>query len=272
MDHGYIHGFSRAEQQRLVTQADTLAPGVFGGMDLPAHGRLLEIGCGVGAQLKLIATAFPKLHLTGIDLSRSHLAAARDHLADELVQGRVELVHGDAVNLPFDTASFDCVITIWMLEHVPDPRPVLAEARRVLRPGGRLICTEVDNARFGFTPEQPDIMHWWNRFNRFQADRGGNPYVGANLAECSRGLGFSRIDARTLRFIDSLREPQRHLELLDYLKDLLMSGADQLIDAGYATEADRQRMERQFEAARTVPDLRYHYHVVRLTCSVDGAA
>ncbi len=263
---GYIHGYSRTEQQRLVAQAETLAPNVFRDLDLPQQGRLLEIGCGVGAELKLIARRRPALQLTGIDLNPAHLAAARDHLAPEILEQRANLARGDAFRLPFSANSFDRVITIWMLEHVAAPRPVLAQARRVLRPGGRLICTEVDNARFGFDPEQPDIMHWWNCFNRYQADRGGSPFVGATLAEQARGLGFSQVEAHTLSIIDSPREPDRHLELLDYLRDLLLSGARQLISAGYAGEADRQRMQRQFEAARQISELRFHYHGTRLTC------
>jgi ubiquinone/menaquinone biosynthesis C-methylase UbiE len=266
---GYIHGYSRAEQQRLVAQAATLAPRVFDGMELPQRGRLLEIGCGVGAELKLVARRHPGLRITGIDLDPRHLTAARDHLAPEIARGDIALAMGDAYRLPFAAASFDCVITIWMLEHVTDPRPILAEARRVLAPGGRLICTEVDNARFGFLPEQPAIAHWWQLFNRFQADRGGNPFVGADLARQAEGLGFAGVHPQTLYIIDSAREPARRLELLDYLRDLLLSGAEQLIAAGYADAGDRRRLERQFEAARGLPDLHFHYHGVRLVCRTD---
>jgi SAM-dependent methyltransferase len=266
METGYIHGFSGAEQQRLVAQAQTLAPSVFRGLDLPERGDLLEIGCGVGAELKIIAERRPALHLIGIDLNPSHLWAARDHLAEEIRQNRIELVRADALYLPFTDACFDRVITIWMLEHLPDPRPVLAEARRILYPGGQLICTEVDNARFGFEPRYAAIADWWNRFNRYQADQGGNPYVGDGLAEHAAGLGFDRIEMEPLYIIDSEREPVRRLELLDYLRNLLLSGAEQLVAGGYADEAARIRMEQEFAAARQLKELKFHYHGIRLTC------
>lgn len=265
---GYIHGYSRAERQRLVAQAQTLAPIVFDGLDLPKQGRLLEIGCGVGAELGLIARDRPELQLIGVDLNASHLAAAADYLAS-IGQTRNALVLGDAFRLPFADEVFDCIITIWMLEHVADPRGVLSEARRLLRPGGRLICTEVDNHRFGFTPEQSDIMIWWDCFNRYQADRGGSPFVGAHLGEQVQDLGFARVETQSLYIIDTTRQPQRRLELLDYLRDLLLSGADQLIGEGCATEGQRQRMERQFAAARLLPDLQFFYYGIRLTCFVD---
>ena len=269
-ESGYIHGYSPVEQQRLVAQARTLAPSVFLGLDLPTGGELLEIGCGVGAELKIVAERRPGLRLTGIDLSTSHLLAARDLLADEIHSGRVRLVHGDAYRLPFADACFDRVITIWMLEHVGDPRPLLADARRVLRPGGRLICTEVDNGRFSFDPKQPAIADWWERFNRYQAERGGNPYVGRDLEQRAQGLGFQRVEAEPLYIIDSKRQPERRRELLDYLRDLLLSGARNLISAGYADTALCRRMEQEFATARELKHLSFHYHGIRLTCVASG--
>ncbi len=142
----YIHGFGPAEERRLREQAAVLAPVVFKDLPLPARGRLLELGCGVGAELDLLAQLGPGLDLTGIDLSPSHLGAAQRHLGDG-----VALVRGDAGRLPFGDGTFDRVLTVWLLEHVRHPEAVLREALRVLKPAGRLICTEVDNASFRFS-------------------------------------------------------------------------------------------------------------------------
>ena len=91
----YIHGFGPVEEQRLRDQAAVLAPVVFADMDLPATGRLLELGCGVGAELDLLAARWPGLVLTGIDLSPSHLRAAGRHLDD-----RATLMRGNTGCLP----------------------------------------------------------------------------------------------------------------------------------------------------------------------------
>ncbi|MSX00728.1 MAG: SAM-dependent methyltransferase, partial [Actinobacteria bacterium] len=58
---GYIHGFGEEESRRLWEQAGILAPMVFSELPLPRHGSLLEIGCGVGAQLNQIALRCPDL-------------------------------------------------------------------------------------------------------------------------------------------------------------------------------------------------------------------
>ena len=121
MTRGYIHGFSPTEQARLMAQAELLAPSVLGGLALDPARDLLEIGCGVGAELKLIGRRWPHLRLTGLDLSETHLGAAAVHLVATPGPVGAALVRGDAYRLPFAERSFDRVLTIWMLEHVPDP-------------------------------------------------------------------------------------------------------------------------------------------------------
>jgi ubiquinone/menaquinone biosynthesis C-methylase UbiE len=95
--------------------------------------RLLEIGCGEGANLHhLQATG---AHRFGLDFSAARAAFAR-RATD------AHTVTADAGRLPFAEGSFDAVLIRDLLHHVPDAAAVLAEARRVLRPGGRLTLIE----------------------------------------------------------------------------------------------------------------------------------
>jgi len=268
MTRSYIHGFSPAEQARLVAQAELLAPSVLDGLALDPARDLLEIGCGVGAELKLIGRRWPHLRLTGLDLSATHLGAAAIHLAAGPVPVGAALVRGDACRLPFTGCSFDRVLTIWMLEHVPDPVPVIREALRVLRPGGELICTEVDNATFGFDPPQPAIAAWWGRFNRYQAGHGGAPFVGGTLARAAAAAGGSDFTATPLAILSSRGGPAPRGVLLEYLRDLLLSGAARLIQAGYADAHLQARMIGELDQARADPGIRFHYGGVRLCCRV----
>lgn len=102
-----------------------------------ARGDVLEIAIGTGRNLAFYAA---DVRLTGIDLSPAMLEVARQRGA---ALGRaVDLRLGDAQALPFDDASFDAVVSTLALCTIPDPGRAVAEARRVLRPGGRILLLD----------------------------------------------------------------------------------------------------------------------------------
>jgi SAM-dependent methyltransferase len=61
----------------------------------------------------------------------------------------VRFLSADLAALPFETASFDCITCGYVLEHLPDPRPGLAEIARILRPGGRLLLLTTEDSLAG---------------------------------------------------------------------------------------------------------------------------
>lgn len=95
---------------------------------VPARLRLLDVGCGTGRSRRIYRARSARY--TGIDLSFSSLSLARGREPD------ASWLQGDALCLPFRDGSFDVVAFSSVLHHVPDRRAALAEARRVLRPGG----------------------------------------------------------------------------------------------------------------------------------------
>src|SRR4030095_9010981 len=117
----YIHTFTKDEQDRLVRQAELLEPHLHKHTDLSGCSRVLEIGCGVGAQLRLLARRYPKLHRPGADISGKQFERARLLLAKELWEGRVELHTSRGDELPFADGSFDAVYICFVLEHVTAP-------------------------------------------------------------------------------------------------------------------------------------------------------
>lgn len=98
---------------------------------LPSSGSLLDVACGTGIVTVRLAAARPVL---GIDRSPGMLSVAAGRLP-----GRVLL--GDAARLPVGSGAFDAVLMVWLLHLLADPLPVLAEAARVVGPGGRVITT-----------------------------------------------------------------------------------------------------------------------------------
>ncbi len=102
-----------------------------------ARGEVLEIAVGTGRNLPF----YPEgVRLTGIELSPKMLDIARRRARK--LEREADLRPGDAQDLPFPDASFDTVVATLALCTIPDDRWAVAEAARVLRPGGRLLLLE----------------------------------------------------------------------------------------------------------------------------------
>jgi len=110
--------------------------------DLPAQGRLAEVGIGHGLFGAEMLERRAGWALRGIDISRSSLRFASrvlDHYG--IAPDRYDLVEGDAVALDEPDGAFDAVVCGEVLEHLEHPETALAELARVVRPGGRVFIT-----------------------------------------------------------------------------------------------------------------------------------
>lgn len=107
----------------------------------PRMEALLDIGTGTGRLLELAAPQAD--HLLGVDMSRDMLALARARLAERGLADRAAVRQADMYRLPFADASFDAVAMQMVLHYAEDPAAALAEAARVLRPGGTLLVADL---------------------------------------------------------------------------------------------------------------------------------
>ena len=177
---------------------------------LPIGERLVvaDLGCGPGTSAIELARRRPDARVIGLDVARRMADAAhRRARAGGFPPGRLDVALADAARLPFRSGSIDIVTGHSFLYQVPDRAATLAEARRVLRPGGRLILMEPSDRpttvrrvlRVGRDPRHLIAVALWRPFGRIHgrftpaslaATLGAAGFVQCRVEETLGGLGL----------------------------------------------------------------------------------
>lgn len=268
-DFPYLHGFSETEQNRLRQQAEFAEQTIYQDINFSGAKDVLEVGSGVGAQSEILLRRFPKIKLQGIDLNDKQLASAEKYLKTiPYAKGRYTYTKMNAENMDFESNSFDGGFLCWVLEHVPNPANVLGEIRRVLRPGSTLYVTEVLNSSFFLDPYSPNVWKYWMAFNDYQYENAGDPFVGAKLGNLLMSLGFKDIETKVKTWHFDNRQPDKRKEIIDFWTDLLMSGADQLINEKVVTEQLVKEARNELKAVANNPDAVFFYSFVQASAKV----
>jgi ubiquinone/menaquinone biosynthesis C-methylase UbiE len=261
---GYLHGYSKKEQDRLMEQARVLEPMVHDNLPFWRRRRVLEVGSGVGAQTEILLRRFPELQVTCLERSPKQLAAARKHLETlQWAKDRYTLVEGDAQRMTLERESFDGAFICWLLEHVPDPSKVLSETRRVLIPGAPIVVNEVLNATFFIDPYSPNTLKYWMAFNDRQIELGGDPFIGAKLGNRLQAAGYHNIETKVKVFHFDNRSPGERTEFLEYWSDLLLSGAEELLQAGKVDRQTVKGMETELDVVGRDPNSVFFYAFIQ---------
>lgn len=146
----------------------------------PAASRVLDFACGPGVLLPTLAAG--ARWVVGLDLTAETLRVARRSAARA---GMPALVRADAERAPFASASFDAVVLRLAIHHMSRPEAVLEEARRLLRPGGRLLVLDI------LTSSDPATATLHNAIERLR-DPSHSAFVPeAELARSITAAGFS---------------------------------------------------------------------------------
>jgi SAM-dependent methyltransferase len=194
MGTDYVHGYTPAETRRLTEQAQTLADLLHDGTTYPPGSRVLEAGCGVGAQTVQLVTRSRGIDLVSIDISEDSLAQAKARVAAIAPNAAVDWRHADLHDLP-DDEQFDHVFVCFVLEHLRDPHTALTRLRRHLKPGGTLTVIEGDHQSAFFHPRSTAAQAVIDCLVTLQAKSGGDSLIGRRLQPLLANAGYDDVHA-----------------------------------------------------------------------------
>ena len=188
----YVHGYSAAEAQRLQDQAQSVTDFIHWDSHWPSGERVLEVGCGVGAQTEIIARQNPNTQFVSIDISEASLQMAKERIATQGLQN-VNFAVADAEQLDFPANRFDHVFVCFVLEHLPNPAIVLQELKRILKPQGTITVVEGDHGSTFFHPDNAAARAAVQAQVTLQQKGGGDANIGRRLYPLLHKQGFGQI-------------------------------------------------------------------------------
>lgn len=159
-----------------------------------ARGEVLEFGIGSGLNLEHYGPAVTRV----IGIEPSPGLRRRAEKRAKRARMPVEIMEGSAEALPLPDASVDTVVSTWTLCTIPDPLRALREARRVLRPGGRLLFVE-----HGLAPDG-GVARWQHRLTPLWRRCSGGCHLDRAMAELVRTAGF-RVEALETGYMEGPR-------------------------------------------------------------------
>jgi SAM-dependent methyltransferase len=204
----YVHGYDGQENQRLQDQAGTLLDLLHSDTAYPAGSRVLEAGCGVGAQTVTLARNSPEARIVSVDVSAASVAEAKRRAQAARI-GNVEFRQADIFALPFAPQSFDHVFVCFVLEHLSRPLEALAVLKQLLKPGGSITVIEGDHGSAYFHPDSEAARRAIQCQVELQRRAGGNALIGRQVYPLLAAAGFEgvRVSPRMV-YVDSSR-PER---------------------------------------------------------------
>ncbi len=192
MKKTYIHGYDHRESIRLQDQASTLVELLHSDTSYPPGSRVLEAGCGVGAQTVTLARNSPSALITSVDISEASVTEAKTKVA-AVGLTNVQFQQADIFHLPFGVDYFDHIFVCFVLGHLSRPLQALCALKNQLRRGGTITVIEGDHGSACFYPESEEAHKAIQCQVELQRRDGGNAMMGRELYPLLHSAGYISI-------------------------------------------------------------------------------
>ena len=178
----------------------------------------LDFGCGTGEIAGRMAETWPHLEILGLDIYEGHLTVAREkHPAERYPN--LEFRKGDAYETGLPDGAYDAVIVRHLLHALPDRAGVLAEARRVLVPGGLLYVLAEDYAGLLFDVDDAEAACLFHHARKGLLSRGTDLFHGRRAFREVQAAGFQAVRAHSLLVDTDRCDRATFARMLDHWRD-----------------------------------------------------
>jgi ubiquinone/menaquinone biosynthesis C-methylase UbiE len=261
-DSEYIHGTNPEEQRRLSLLNEMLNEASLRALALAGGERILDVGCGLCQLTRAMARAAgPEGHVVGVDGSRAQLDEALRQARVDGEEDLVELRQASASSLPLakeEWGSFDVAHARFLLEHVDDPRAVVEQMVRAVRPGGRVVLEDDDHELLRLHPEAPAFLDVWRAYYRTYEDLGRDPLVGRKLVTLLQGAGAGP-SRNELLFFGACAGNERFEAMIENFVGVVEGARQAMLDSGRIDEAGLDAGITEFRRWSGLPDAALWY-------------
>jgi ubiquinone/menaquinone biosynthesis C-methylase UbiE len=188
-----IPGGVDREVERLRDQALTTWPKearILGWWGLRDGMSVMDVGAGPGFITSELYDTLPSSNVTALEIDPVMIDRARQYLAGK--EGdRLTIIQGSVMDTHLPDDSFDFAIARYLFQHLPDPVGAASEMLRILKPGGKLVVLDIDDAEHLWQPDfPPDLKVANERFYEEHRAKGGDRFVGRKLVRILQRAGF----------------------------------------------------------------------------------
>jgi len=212
---------------------------------------LAEFGSGPGFTSELLLSLLPNGSVTAIDLDPVMIRHAKQYQKQQgISEEKLKIIEASVMDTGLPDNSFDFATARAIFEHLNDPVGAAKEIRRVLKPGGKLVVTDIDRDVFWFSdPPMPELKLLMDKLYEVLETRGGNLKIGRELMRILKKAGFQNLD------LEAIILHNGDINLGDFfLKDDPESFSRLLVDEGLLTKKYIDDYKRAIDSFQELPD------------------
>lgn len=156
--------------------------------------KILEVGSGPGVITEKICNLFPNSLVTCLELDQELLEFHKEH-ASENTKKQINIVQGNISEIDLGEEQYDIVFARLVLQHVVEVDKAIQNINKLLKKGGKLVVTEVDEGLFGIIdPPFPELEYILNQHIQEQVIEGGDRFIGRKLWRKMKQANFSKVN------------------------------------------------------------------------------